>query len=123
MINYVKGLQRETEDKDGNGPFGFSSQEALLTRAERLSVVLPWKWSSLRIHLSLCLSGILSQLLVYTCNLKNPNLSLPAPTYACLEQRFKSQSHQQIPNQSVSSESKGFKGVYLGSWVSGLGFQ
>ena len=43
MINYVKGLQRETEDKDGNGPFGFSSQEALLTRAERLSVVLLWQ--------------------------------------------------------------------------------
>lgn len=49
-----------------------------------------------------------------TQNLKNQNLSLPAPMDVCPEQWFTSLTHHWIPNQSVRNEDKVFKSVHLG---------
>lgn len=56
----------------------------------------------------------------YSQNLRNQHLPLPASTHICLERWFRSQILQWVPDQSVSSEDKGFKVVL---WGPGREFQ
>lgn len=68
-------------------------------------------------------ASTLLQLRNCTQNLKNQNLSLPAPGDVCPEQWFTTLTHHWIPDQSVRNEDKGFKGVYLGVLGEGPGVQ
>ena len=50
-----------------------------------------------------------TQLLEYTQNLEDQNLSFPASTHVCLEHWLRSQTLQCIPDQSVRTEDKATK--------------